>query len=178
MIVTACVNDVCYEIELEVDPKREGHFNARLGDRTIRLEELERKPGSLTLALDDRIGFYEFHYDKGHLIEVVHDNRTYRTSVRDQQQEQLEGLLAEWGAGSGGGASETRMLAAMPGKILGLAVKPGDRIELGQVVMVLEAMKMENELSSTVEGTVRSIAVNPGDSVNAGDLLLEVEPRA
>lgn len=178
MIVTACVNDVCYEIELEVDPKREGHFLARLGGREVRLEELERKPGSLTLAINDRIGFFEFHFEKGHLAEVVHSNRTYRSTVRDQQQEQLEGLLSEWGAGGGGGASETRMQAAMPGKILGIAVKPGDKIELGQVVMVLEAMKMENEISSTVEGLVRSIPVKAGESVNAGDLLLEVEPRA
>jgi len=174
----ACINDTCFEIDLLVDPKHEGSFIATLGGRDLRLEMLERKPGSITLAIDDRIGFYEFHYDKGHMNEVVFNNRTYRSWVKDQQQEQLETLLEEFGAGMGGTAGETKMFAQMPGKILGITVKPGDRIELGQVVMVLEAMKMENEISSTVEGVVRSIAVKTGESVNHGDLLLEVEAPA
>jgi biotin carboxyl carrier protein len=175
MKVTACVNDACYEIELRVDPKREGHYIALIGGREVRLESLERKAGSITLAIDDRIGFYEFHHEKGRLSEIVHANRTYRGWVKDSQQEQLESLLAEWGAGAGGSATETKLCAPMPGKILGVSVKVGDKIELGQVVMVLEAMKMENEISSTVEGKIKFIAVKTGDSVNNGDALLEVE---
>src|SRR5262245_46116566 len=115
MIVTACINDTCYEIDLRVDPHSEGHFIATLGGRELRLEMLERKPGSLTLAVNDKIGFFEFHHDKGRLNEVVHNNRTYKSWVKDQQQEQLETLLEEFGASMGAGGGETKMSAQMPG---------------------------------------------------------------
>jgi biotin carboxyl carrier protein len=175
MKVFTCINDVCLEVDLRVHPEREGWFIAELGGREVRLELLERKPGSVTLAIDDQVGFYEFHHDKGKLAEVVHDNQTYRSELKNPQQEQLERLLEQFGAGMGGGGGDTKMSSPMPGKILGVSIKPGDKIELGQIVFVLEAMKMENELDSKIEGKIRSVNVKVGDSVQAGDVLFEVE---
>ncbi|MDQ3023991.1 MAG: biotin/lipoyl-binding protein [bacterium] len=177
MKVVACINDACLEIDLRVDPLREGVFLAEIGGREVLLELTERKPGSLTMAIDDQIGFYEFHSEKGRVHEVVHNNRAYRALIKSPEQEQLERLLEEFGAGIGGGGSETRVMAPMPGKILGVGVAVGDKLELGQVVCVLEAMKMENEITSEVEGKVQSVKVKIGDSVAAGDVILEVEPR-
>lgn len=177
MKVVACINDACIEVELRVDPLREGVFIAEIGGREVELELTERKPGSLTLAIDNQMGFYEFHYDKGRIAETVHNNRSYRALIKSPEQEQLERLLEEFGAGIGGSASETKVVAPMPGKILGLSVGPGDKLELGQVVCVLEAMKMENEIGSEVEGKVQSVRVKVGDTVAAGDVILEIEPK-
>ncbi len=174
MKIFACINDECLELELRVHPEREGWFIAELGGREVRLELIERKPGSMTLAINDQVGFYEFHQEKGRIVEVVHDNRTFRSDLKNPQQEQLERLLEEFGHG-GGGSVETKMQSPMPGKILGVSIKEGDKIEIGQIVMVLEAMKMENELDSKIEGTVRAINVKVGDSVQAGDVLFEIE---
>lgn len=176
MKIFTCINDECLEVELRVHPEREGWFLAELGGREVRLELIERKPGSMTLAINDQVGFYEFHQDRGRITEVVYGNNTYRSDLKNPQQEQLERLLEEFGAGLGGSSSETKMQSPMPGKILGISIKVGDRIELGQIVMVLEAMKMENELDSKVDGTVKAINVKVGDSVQAGDMLFEIEP--
>jgi glutaconyl-CoA decarboxylase len=60
----------------------------------------------------------------------------------------------------------------MPGKILKVNVKPGDRVSDGDVVIVLEAMKMENEIFAPQAGSVADIRCKEGDSVNTGDVLL------
>ena len=60
----------------------------------------------------------------------------------------------------------------MPGTILSIAVKAGDSVKAGQVLLILEAMKMENEIVAPRDGTVSRVAVNKGASVNTGDLLV------
>lgn len=62
----------------------------------------------------------------------------------------------------------------MPGSILGISVKVGDKVKKDQVVVILEAMKMENEIVSPVDGKVISIGISKGDSVNVGQALLQI----
>lgn len=64
--------------------------------------------------------------------------------------------------------------APMPGSILGVSVKVGDQVKKDQLLVTLEAMKMENEIVSPVDGKVVSIGVSKGDSVNAGRVLLQI----
>jgi glutaconyl-CoA/methylmalonyl-CoA decarboxylase subunit gamma len=64
--------------------------------------------------------------------------------------------------------------APMPGTILNVAVKAGDTIKKGQLLVVLEAMKMENEIVSPVDGKITSVGVTKGDSVNTGDFLVQI----
>jgi glutaconyl-CoA decarboxylase len=59
----------------------------------------------------------------------------------------------------------------MPGKILKVAVQTGASVQAGDLLLVLEAMKMENEISAPVAGTVSEIKARDGDSVNSGDVL-------
>jgi glutaconyl-CoA/methylmalonyl-CoA decarboxylase subunit gamma len=61
--------------------------------------------------------------------------------------------------------------APMPGTILSVKVKAGDTVKKGQVLCILEAMKMENEIMTGADGVVSSVAINAGDSVNTGQLL-------
>jgi biotin carboxyl carrier protein len=176
MKIVTTINDETFEVELRVDPERERMFIAKLGDREVLLEMIERKPSSMTLAIDNQVGFYEFHYEKGNVNEVMYGNRSYKAYQRNPQQEQLERLLEQFGAGVGGSASETIVIAPMPGKILGVNLKPGEKVGFGQIILILEAMKMENEISSTVEGVIKSVKVNVGDTVNTGDVLVEIHP--
>jgi pyruvate carboxylase subunit B len=62
----------------------------------------------------------------------------------------------------------------MPGKILEVLVNQGDEITRGEPLLILEAMKMQNEINSPVNGIVSSIAVNPGMNVNKDEVLLEL----
>ncbi len=74
-------------------------------------------------------------------------------------------------APSGGSVIE----APMPGTILSIEVKKGDSVNVGDVILVLEAMKMENEIKSAVSGTVKSVDTTVGASVNPGDVLVVIE---
>lgn len=65
--------------------------------------------------------------------------------------------------------------APMPGKILAVNVVQGDAVASGSVLVVLEAMKMENDILAPVDGKVGAVSVQNGDTVNTGDLLLVIE---
>lgn len=69
---------------------------------------------------------------------------------------------------------DSAIVAPLPGLILKINIKPGDSIKAGQVVLIMEAMKMENDIQALADGTVKSIAVKEGDSVNEGDVLVEL----
>jgi biotin carboxyl carrier protein len=73
------------------------------------------------------------------------------------------------------GAGAQRVAAPMPGKVVRVLVKPDDVVKPRQVLVVVEAMKMENELRALREGTVRAVLVSEGQSVEAGTPLVIVE---
>ncbi|HYE88932.1 MAG TPA: biotin/lipoyl-containing protein [Vicinamibacterales bacterium] len=79
-------------------------------------------------------------------------------------------------AGAGGqGSGPQRVAAPMPGKVVRLLVKAGDEVKARQGLVVVEAMKMENELRAARDGRVRDVSVREGQSVEAGTVLLVVE---
>lgn len=65
--------------------------------------------------------------------------------------------------------------APMPGIIVSIQVKPGDAVKTGQVVAVMEAMKMENNIAARRDGTVKEVLVKPGQEVNNGQALVTIE---
>ena len=70
-----------------------------------------------------------------------------------------------------GAAGSVTVTAPMPGNILDVKVKAGDSVKAGDTLLILEAMKMENEISAPQDGTIASVNVRKGDVVNSGDLL-------
>ncbi|MEK7324605.1 MAG: biotin/lipoyl-containing protein [Chloroflexota bacterium] len=67
------------------------------------------------------------------------------------------------------------LTAPMPGTILSINVKPGDKVEYSQLLMVLEAMKMKNSLKSPQAAVVKEVLVQPGQTVGFGDVLVRFE---
>ncbi len=67
------------------------------------------------------------------------------------------------------------VVSSMAGVVMELLVKPGEQISVDQDVVMLESMKMQIPVQSTVAGTVKTIKVNEGDFVDDGDVLMEVE---
>ena len=71
-----------------------------------------------------------------------------------------------------GTAGSVKIEAPMPGTVLKINVGVGDTVSEGQALLVLEAMKMENDIAAPASGTVASVNVSNGDSVNTGDVLI------
>lgn len=96
-----------------------------------------------------------------------------RFGVRVQDERAL--LLERYGLSDGAAAGARALRAPMPGLVLSVAVAVGDRVVPDQGLVVLEAMKMENELRAEAGGIVRAVHVTAGDAVGKNDLLLEME---
>jgi biotin carboxyl carrier protein len=78
-------------------------------------------------------------------------------------------------SGGGAEAAEKRVLAPMPGLVVKVEVEPGQTVKAGQGVLVVEAMKMENELKAPADGVIAEVKVAAGDTVDRGAVLLVLE---
>jgi len=105
---------------------------------------------------------------RGEDYQVVVGGRAHRLRLLDERALRRR----ERGAG-GDGAKDIR--AAMPGKVVAILVAAGTAVERGQGVLVLEAMKMENEIGAPRAGKIVEIRVQPGQAVEAGELLARIE---
>lgn len=73
-------------------------------------------------------------------------------------------------------ATDSRQcVSPLPGTVLKVLVKPGERVSINQTLMVLDAMKMETNIPSPADGTIKNVPVSPGDGVKQGDVLIEFE---
>lgn len=73
------------------------------------------------------------------------------------------------------GPQGAKVKPPMPGRIVSVEVKVGDRVQRGQGLIVLEAMKMQNEVTAPADGLVKAVNVKPGDQVDANATLVEIE---
>lgn len=105
----------------------------------------------------------------GQRYEVLIEGRPYIVRLEDERERALASLAG--GAHESGDAS---VKAPMPGLVVNIPVALGDAVERGQTVAVLEAMKMENDLSAPRSGVVKEIKVSQGQAVNQGQPLIIV----
>jgi len=122
----------------------------RLGNKTFYMYDIQIKDGELVYTLD---------------------GTRYALPYKDE----IAILMAKMGFKSSKSAGHGSIKSPMPGKILSIRKQPGDTVDAGETVIVLEAMKMENELKSPVTGVVQSIQVSEGQSVEKNTLLLEIQ---
>ena len=106
----------------------------------------------------------------GSVIEVTHHGTTLPVEVRHPLEKFVQASLRAAGAGG-----ET-ITAPMPGIVVTVRVRPGERVEPGQSVAVIEAMKMQNELLAHHGGVVTEVLVSERATVGAGQVLLKLGP--
>jgi acetyl/propionyl-CoA carboxylase alpha subunit len=99
------------------------------------------------------------------------DGYRFETEALDERTRSIRDLSAA----SAGPSGPAPIIAPMPGLIVRMYVSVGDHVEAGQGLVVMEAMKMENELRATTAGTVKSVEVTPGTAVEKGTLLVALE---
>ena len=151
---------------------------------------VERLRGGYDVEVDGR----RFHVDHAHaggrLHSLVIDGCQSEVSVQpvgegaylvagaggEERLEVRDPLthLAETEAGSASGFGAGTVSAYMPGRVVAVLVAEGDTVAAGQGIVVLEAMKMENEITSEIAGVVTRIHVSESQSVEGGDILFEI----
>jgi acetyl/propionyl-CoA carboxylase alpha subunit len=99
------------------------------------------------------------------------DGYRFEAEALDDRGRAIKAMAATTGAAASGPAP---LRAPMPGLVVRIHVAPGDRVAAGDPLVVMEAMKMENELRAPAAGTVRSIPIAPGTPVEKGTLLVEL----
>lgn len=108
--------------------------------------------------------------DEGGTVSVQMGGRLYETQVLDERAL----LLAQRRGGLSSSSGE--VTAPMPGLIVAIQVNEGDTVTKGQTVVILESMKMQNELKASIDGVVTSVSTTAGKSVDKNDLLIVITP--
>jgi biotin carboxyl carrier protein len=125
------------------------------------------EPGVYSVVMNGRSYDARIEEDANGLAVVI-DGFRFRIDVRDPRR------LARTSAGPGRQGVET-ITAPMPGKVVRVLVAPGDRVEPGRGLVVVEAMKMQNEMKASLTGRVASVPAREGTTVAAGEVLATIE---
>jgi len=116
------------------------------------------------------------------VADVVDREGTCMVDVGGEAYEVLVEEQTRWiirtKGGAAGAAHGQTLTAPLPGKITHVAVRPGDRVQTGDTLVVIEAMKMENEFKAAAAGTVAEVRVAPGQAVNPGDVMVVLRAAA
>jgi len=170
MKLTAEVSGKSHALQLR---REGGRVLAEVDGRAYELEARETEAGALLLLHGGSV--HECRAEAagapaGDTWRVESGGRTFEVTLVDPR-----GLRAGVGAGAGVAEGRAGVASSMPGKIVRVLVEPGALVEAGDALVVVEAMKMQNELKSPKAGTVVEVAARVGATVNAGEVLVVVE---
>lgn len=154
--------------------EKNGQWKFRMGKKTLSLEPLLVKPPLYTFLVGGKdILELEIHFEQnGEQVAVNLGHYPYRFHLVDPSRVALE----KDGSGSGKGSGV--ISAPMPGKVVEIKVKVGDEVKAGQGVIVVEAMKMQNELNAESAGIVAEINVSAGQTVEGGQTLVIIQAES
>lgn len=167
-------------------------------EHRITVDDHETEDGHYTVELDGRIYHVDAQTRPSAIVSALIENKSYDLDLddKDQTDDPLDGRLAVRVRGRVvrlemleqrrkkmkdatiahfGYAGMIQLTSPMPGKILRYLVTEGQQVSKGQGLVVVEAMKMENELQAPKAGTIKTISSTPGTAVDGGTLLLVIE---
>lgn len=164
MIYDITIDGSNYRLDLN---RAEGRWACRLDGNEVEVDAVLTRPDVLSLRIGNQAyevkcervaGEIHLWVGSARFAAEVRDPRSLRGRVRALDDE-----------------GPRKLIAPMPGKIVRVLVNQGDEVEAGAGVLVVEAMKMQNEIKSPKKGTIQKILVSGGAAVNAGDVLAVVE---
>ena len=153
-----------YRLDLN---RQEGGWSCRLDGREVEVDAVLARPDVLSLRIGNQA--YEVKCERvGGDLHLWVGSVRFAAEVRDPRS--LRGRVR-----AVDDHGPKKLTAPMPGKIVRVLVRQGDAVETGAGVLVVEAMKMQNEIKSPKKGMIQKILVSEGAAVNAGDVLAIVE---
>jgi biotin carboxyl carrier protein len=154
---------------LELDPDRDARtWRCRLDGREVQIDAVLTQPDVLSVLIDGKA--YQIRREPlASESRIWVGDQSYAVDVSDPRSLRSRKARADSGQGP------RSLVAPMPGKVVRFLVGEKSAVEAGQGVVVVEAMKMQNEIKSPKKGIVMRLAVAEGAAVNAGDVLAIVE---
>jgi biotin carboxyl carrier protein len=157
------------EKTLVIELERDGvAWRVTLDGRPVAVDAVEIAPNTLSILLNGQSFEVNVSSSPDGKLKLQTGSREFIAEVIDPR---------AWSGrrhGSVEAQGRQQIVAPMPGKVVRLLVKEGDRVEAGQGLLVVEAMKMQNEIRSPKGGTVERVLAKEGQAVNAGDVLCVV----
>ena len=165
MVYEVIVNGQPHRLELE---KASSGWECRLDGRSIPIDAVMTRRDVISLLIGGHSYEIKCEQTAGDLHVWVGNTR-FAVELRDPRslRSRNRGAVDEKGP--------RKILAPMPGRIVRLLVGENSEVEAGQGILVVEAMKMQNEIKSPRKGVVKKLSATPGASVNPGDILAIVE---
>jgi biotin carboxyl carrier protein len=154
------------EFEIEVVDER----HIRIGGRLLEVdfESVSGQP-VFSLILDGK-SYEAFVYQGDEDWEVLIRGRQYQVKVEDEREKRLKSA-----GGSDVAGGEFHLKAPMPGLVVAVLIEEGQEVKKGQVMLILESMKMQNELKAPRDGIMGRVRVKAGESVEQRQTLLSVQ---
>jgi len=165
MVYDVTIDGKDFRLELE---RAETGWQCRLNDRDVKIDAVLARRDVLSVL----IGGKAYEIKRELTAAETHlwvGSVRYLAELRDPRS-----LRGRKGTGADDKGPK-KVLASMPGKVVRMLVHQGQPVEAGQSILVVEAMKMQNEIKSPKKGTVQKIVAIEGANVNAGDVLAVVE---
>jgi len=153
-----------YRLELS---RADGRWSCRLEGREVEVDAVLARPDVLSLRIGNRA--YEVKCER--VASDLHlwvGSERFAVEVRDPRSFRGRARIVD-------DHGPRKLIAPMPGKVVRMLASQGSEVEAGAGVLVVEAMKMQNEIKSPKKGTIQRILVSEGVAVNAGDVLAIVE---
>jgi len=159
------VNNITHKISVD---KKDSQYVVSDGDQEYNADIKCLSPGVLSILIEDK-SFQLYYARDGEKVHVYLDGQHLVVQEPAADQGNFEGVEAK---------SEEDMLrvkAPMPGKVIKINVEENEEVRKNQTLAIVEAMKMENEIKSSIEGIVKKIFVATGDLVDSDKPLIELD---
>jgi biotin carboxyl carrier protein len=155
-------------IRLNITTK-DGQPVVTLEDESPTLDLVQISPFSWSLLVDGKSHYLSIRSSReGYLVDLR--RRTYFVRLRDD----LDLTIEKLGLNETSRDHSGQVLAPIPGLITGVSVVKEDEVATGDKLLILEAMKMENEITAPLAGIISAVYVSPGETVEKGALLMEI----
>jgi biotin carboxyl carrier protein len=165
MTYDVTINGKSYQLELA---QVGGRWQCRLDGREVQLDAVRTRRDVLSVLIEGKA--YEIKRERTAAdLHLWVGSTRFAAELRDPRS------LRSRRRGTGDGAGPKNLVAPMPGKVVRVLVRERAEVEAGQGIVVMEAMKMQNEIKSPKKGVIQKLVAAEGANVNAGDVLAIVE---
>ncbi|HWV38173.1 MAG TPA: biotin/lipoyl-containing protein [Vulgatibacter sp.] len=156
--------------DIDVTEKGDGLYEVKVGDEVHVVDALELAHGAVSLIVDHASYSVEFEEGPNDSVNVMVRDQVFKVEVLDERRMRMRQAGGRFTV-----EGPQTVTAPMPGKVVKYLVAVGDEVAEGQGLVVVEAMKMENELTSPKGGIVKELFSTAGASVESGAKLVMVE---